>query len=480
MDILNKKIVNKQERPVKVIQMGEGNFLRGFCDTFINRLNNKTKFNGNVCLVQPRDSKKIHRFWDQDLLYTSITEGYENDKFVSYSEVIDCIGDAIDPYSNYKDYLKYAESKDLQVYISNTTESGIYFEKTDTNLNVTPKSFPAKLLAFLKRRYETFGNSKVAGLYILPCELITNNGNTLKSILIKLAKLNNLEEEFISWMINCNKFYNTLVDRIIPGFPSASIDKWQERWGYIDNLAVKGEIYHLWCLQGDKSLFNVLPFNQIDSNIILCDNITPYKERKVKILNGSHTMLVPTVYQLGYRIVNKTVNDDDVKKMLDSFIEEEVIPSIDLPKKELNYFKNSVIDRFANPSINHYWASIMLNSMSKYKERIIPIVKYNFETENTFPKYSLYALASLVSLCKINIKQNIFEDDKVFMDMWKKLFDGKHSNKEIINYVLNIDYWEFDFSKYPKIYNYILKCYDSIENNGMEYTFNLLINDKLN
>lgn len=475
METLNKNLVEKLDRPIKIIQMGEGNFLRGFCDTFINRLNYKTDFCGNVCLVQPRDSHKISKFWDQDCLYTSITEGLDNNELVSFSEVIDCIGDAIDPYENYDSYLKYATSPDLKVFISNTTESGIYLEQEDTNLDITPKSFPGKLLAFLHKRFVHFDGDKNYGLYIIPCELITNNGDTLKNVLVDLAKLNNLSSEFIDWLTGANKFYNTLVDRIIPGFPKDDINKWQEKWGYVDNLCVKGEAYHLWCLQGDKSLFDVLPFDKIDKNIILCDDISPYKERKVKILNGSHTFLVPTVYQLGFRVVNKTIEDQNVRILLDNFINNEVLPSIDLPRDEIIQFKNDVLERFANPTIQHEWTSIMLNSMSKYKERILPVVKHYYKVNNKPPKYALFGLASLLNLYKINVTEKIFEDDAEFLSMYKKLFDGNHTNEEIIEQVLSLDYWGFDFINAPGAFEYVLNCFNKIEDEGIEAAYSSLI-----
>lgn len=470
MEVLSSKIVKKADRPIKILQVGEGNFLRGFFDYFIQVLNDKTDFDGNIAMVQPRNSHKISRFYKQDLLYTVITEGIKDGQLVSYSDVIDVIGEAIDPYENYKKFLAYAKSKDLQVIVSNTTENGIVFDESDTNLDSTPTSYPAKLLAFLKKRYEYFNGSKEAGLYIIPTELITMNGDQLQDVLMRLAKLNNLEQDFIDWMFDANKFYCTLVDRIIPGYPKDDIEKWQDKWGYIDNLAVKGEVYHLFAIQGDKSLLDVLPFDKTDLNVIVTENVTPYKELKVKILNGSHTFMLPTVYQLGFRVVNKTVNDTEIHKLLNGFVDTEVMPSINLPKEEIIAFKESVFERFANPTIQHMWTSIMLNSMSKYKERILPVVKHFYESTGDIPKYSLFALASLFTLYKLNAEQNnkLFSDEPQFLDMWSQLFDGAHSNEEIINHVLNLDFWGFDFSKIPGAKNYILKCFDDIINDGMQ------------
>lgn len=464
MEVLNKNIIKKEQRPIKIIQVGEGNFLRGFFDYFIYRLNKDTDFCGDIAVVQPRNSHKIDRFYKQDLLYSVITEGLKDNKLVSFSDVVDVWADAIDPYEDYDKFLSYAKSKDLQVFVSNTTEHGIVYDESDTNLEVTPNSYPAKLLAFLKTRYEHFKGDYDAGLYIIPTELITMNGNQLQDVLRKLAKLNNLSQDFIDWMFGANKFYSTLVDRIIPGYPKDDIEKWQEKWGYIDNLCVKGEVYHLFAIQGDRSLLDVLPFDKTDLNIILTDDITPYKELKVKILNGSHTFLVPTVYQMGYRIVNKTINEENVLSLLNLYFTNEILPSIRLPEEEIIQFKNDVLQRFANPTIQHEWNSIMLNSMSKYKERILPVV-------NSFvglAKYGLFALASLITLYKLNVEQNneLFSDSQEFLDMYTQLFDGQHSSEQIIDTVLGLDFWEYKFTDQEK--QHVLKAYEKIIDDGFD------------
>lgn len=464
MEVLSSNIVKKEKRPITILQVGEGNFLRGFFDYFIYVLNRDTDYNGDVAIVQPRNSHRIGRFFKQDCLYDVITEGLKNGKVVSYSDVVDIIGDAVDPYEDYEHFLSYAKSEDLKVFASNTTEHGIVYDETDTDLSVTPTSYPAKFLAFLKTRYDHFNGSYDAGLYIMPMELITMNGEQLKEILIKLAKLNNLGDDFLDWMLNANKFYSTLVDRIVPGFPRDDIDSWQEKWGYIDNLAVKGEAFHLFVIQGDKSILDVLPFDKTDLNVVVTDNVAPYKERKVKILNGAHTFLVSIAYQCGFRIVNKTMADKEMLDLLNSYLDKEVIGSIDLDRDDILKFKEGVYERFSNPTIQHEWTSIMLNSMSKYKERVLPVVVFNKGNST----YGLFSLASLLHLYKINSELNneLFSDSQEFLDMYSELFDGKHSSKEIVEHVLGLDFWEYEFSSEEK--DYVLQCYDKIENEGIK------------
>ena len=223
MELLNKSICNKKERPIKVLQFGEGNFLRAFVEWIIQGMNDAGVFNGNVAVVQPMPFGRIKELGEQDGLYTLYLEGLQNGKTIKQHQVIDVLGDYINPFTQYNEYLEYAKSEDLQFIISNTTEAGIALDPTDLDLTVTPKSYPGKLLAFLKTRYEHFSGDYEKGLFIIPCELIDYNGTELKRVLVELAKIHNMDEKFIDWMVNANKYYNTLVDRIVPGYPRNQI-----------------------------------------------------------------------------------------------------------------------------------------------------------------------------------------------------------------------------------------------------------------
>ena len=383
-------------RPVKVLQFGEGNFLRCFVDWIIQNMNeaNDIDFSANVCVVQPLANGMIDGLKKQNGLYTVLLEGLMNQKIVEEHQVIDSLADFINPYYEYDRYLEYAKSTDLEYIISNTTEAGIVLDPADTDFSKTPNSYPGKLLALLKTRYDYFNGDASKGLDIIPCELIDYNGDNLKKILIELAKINNFSNEFINWLENANRYYNTLVDRIVPGYPRNDAAKLAEKLGYVDNFMVKGEIFHLWVIEDHHGLVNKFPANK-HLNVKFVEDVTPYKQRKVKILNGAHTLMVPVSYLAGHNTVLETINDSLLLRYIKGFIFKEVIPTINLPKEDMIEFANSVLERYANPFVYHELMSISLNSMTKYKTRILDSVITNLEN-NVFPKNALYSLAALI------------------------------------------------------------------------------------
>ena len=278
------------------MQFGEGNFLRAFVEWIIQDLNDKGAINAGVAVVQPMPFGRVKDLADQDGLYTLRLEGINNGENVKSSRIIDVIGDCLNPFTEYERFLKYGESEDLQVIISNTTEAGIAVDPEDTDFTQCPQSFPGKLLALLKRRYDRFKGDPNRGLAIIPCELIDDNGDELYRCLTELAEINKMDKEFIKWMQTANKFTSTLVDRIVPGYPKNEIEQIQKETGYIDNNVVKGEIFHLWVLKKQPLVQKYLPADSTGLNVIFADDIHPYKQRKVKILNGSHTAMVPVAY----------------------------------------------------------------------------------------------------------------------------------------------------------------------------------------
>ncbi|MDE6373689.1 MAG: tagaturonate reductase, partial [Clostridia bacterium] len=344
---------DKPVRPIKIMQFGEGNFLRAFVDWIIQCLNDGGAINADVAVVQPMPFGRVKELKEQDGLYTLRLEGIDNGKKVKSSRIIDVIGDLINPFEEYGHYLSYGESEDLQIIISNTTEAGIAVDPTDTDLTVCPKSYPGKLLALLKRRYEHFKGDMGKGLAIIPCELIDNNGDELYRCLTELAKINKMDEKFIEWLQKANHFTSTLVDRIVPGYPKGEIADIQKETGYIDNNVVKGEIFHLWVLKKEEFVQRVLPADKTGLNVIFADSIKPYKQRKVKILNGSHTAMVPVAYLCGIDTVGEAVNDKVIGKFVRDFVFEEVNPTIDLPQDQMVAFANSVIERYQNHVIRH-------------------------------------------------------------------------------------------------------------------------------
>lgn len=472
MEILSSKIYKKPQRPVRIMQFGEGNFLRAFVEWILQDLNDKKVIDASVAVVQPMPFGRVKELAAQDGLYTLRLEGIDKGEQVKASRVIDVIGDCINPFEEYERYLAYGESEDLQVIISNTTEAGIAVDPTDTDFSVCPKSFPGKLLALLKRRYDRFGGDMSKGLAIVPCELIDNNGDELYRCLTELAEINGMDRAFIAWMQTANHFTSTLVDRIVPGYPKNEIEQIRKETGYIDNNVVKGEIFHLWVLKKEPFVQSVLPADASGLNVIFADSIKPYKQRKVKILNGSHTAMVPVAYLCGIDTVGEAVNDPVIGKFVHDFVFDEVNPTIDLPADQMTAFANSVIERYRNPFIRHELMSIALNSTTKFRTRLLPTLTDYVRLKGKLPRHLLFSLAAIIEFHKGRRGEEpiALKDDPAYLGHWSALwaeFDG--DCVKLAEKVLSWkDAWEEDINKlHPDIAAVVGGYLEDIEKNGM-------------
>jgi tagaturonate reductase len=398
--LTRKTIPGSEPRPVRVLQFGEGNFLRAFCDWMVDILNEKTSFNGSIQVVQPIKAGMGSLINEQEGLYHLVLNGIQNGKQVRTTRLIRCINGVLNPYDNYEAYLKLAENPVLQFVFSNTTEAGIAYSAGDKSLLTLPESFPGKIAAFLHRRFQHFKGDKSKGLIFLPCELIEKNGATLKEIVLRYATEWNLGNEFKNWVNDHNTFCNTLVDRIVPGFPKDTIKDILDETQFDDKLVVMAEVFHLWVIEGPDHIRQKFPVEKAGLDVKFVKDLTPYRTRKVRILNGAHTALVPVAYLNGQRLVSEAINDPISGKFIREAIEEEIIPTLDLPREELQSFANEVIQRFQNPFIKHELASIALNSVSKYKVRVLPTVLKYIELKKAPPKRLLYSLAALIRFYK--------------------------------------------------------------------------------
>ncbi len=481
MEILNKSIHKKPERKIKIMQFGEGNFLRAFVEWILQDLNDKGAIEASVAVVQPMSFGRVKELADQDGLYTLRLEGIDNGENVRKSQIIDVIGDCINPFTEYEKYLKYGESEDLQVIVSNTTEAGIAVDASDTDFSKCPKSFPGKLLALLKRRYDSFKGDMNKGLAIIPCELIDDNGDELYRCLTELAKINKMDEKFIKWMQTANHFTSTLVDRIVPGYPKNEIEAIQKETGYIDNNVVKGEIFHLWVLKKEPFVQKVLPADKTGLNVIFADDIHPYKQRKVKILNGSHTALVPVAYLCGIDTVGEAMNDKTIGKFVKDFIFGEVNPTIDLPADQMTAFANSVIERYKNPYIRHELMSIALNSTTKFRTRLLPTLLDYVKIKGKLPQHLLFSLASLIAFHKgkRGNEEIALNDDPAYLAKWKYLwteFDGDLDKlaKEALAWK---GAWDMDMNTiHPDITKTVAKYLKEIQTKGMKKAVEEFVN----
>lgn len=445
MKDLNRSSFKTGERPLKILQFGEGNFLRAFVDWILQNLNDAGVIHSDVVVVQPMPMGRVKELAEQDGLYTVCLEGIDKGEKVQSRRIIDVLRDFINPFEQYDKYLSYAKSEELEVIISNTTEAGIALDVADTDFSVCPKSFPGKLLAFLKARYDHFHGDMGKGLAIIPCELIDYNGRELKRVLLELAKLHAMDADFINWMTTANHFTNTLVDRIVPGYPRDTAEEICEGTGFADNNIVKGEIFHLWVLQREPFVQEKLPADKAGLNVIFVDDITPYKQRKVKILNGSHTSMVPVAYLCGIDTVRESVTDPDVGKFVQELVNDEIKPTIDLPKDQMDAFASSVIERFMNPFIRHELMSIALNSTTKFKTRLLPTYNDYRAKFGKSPKHILFSLAALAVFYrgKRGGEDIALNDAPEYLEFWKKLWEAGEDYPAMARRILgNEALWE--------------------------------------
>ncbi|KQL41791.1 altronate oxidoreductase [Bacillus sp. FJAT-25509] len=382
--------------PEKILQFGEGNFLRAFVDWQVQILNEKTDFNGSVVIVQPRGSGKIERLNRQDGLFTLYLQGIRDGYPVNEHMVIDSINRGINLFNDYQAFKELSEKKELRFIISNTTEAGIAYDPTDKLTDQPQKSFPGKLTAFLFHRFKAFSGDPKRGCIIIPCELIEYNGTILKELVLKYAQNWNLGSEFINWIEQANTFCSSLVDRIVPGFPSDTYSEKTEVLGYQDELMVVGEQYHLWVIEGPESIKHELPFDGTGLNTLIVKDLSPFRTRKVRILNGAHTAMTPIAYLSGLEIVEDAVSDKEVGSFIRELIIEEIIPTLEGNTADHENYAEEVLTRFANPFIRHYLMSISLNSTSKFITRNLPTLIEYIEKTNVLPPRMVFALSCLI------------------------------------------------------------------------------------
>ncbi len=397
MELLNKTKTGKVERPVRVLQFGEGNFLRAFVDYMIDIANEQGKFDGDIVLVKPIEFGSLDRFRAQESQYTVQLRGIADGEAKRINRVITSVTDVVDAYGEYERYAAYAKLDTLRFIVSNTTEAGIVYDDTDRLEMTPPKSYPGKLTKFLYERYRHFDGADDKGLVMLPVELIDDNGIRLKECVLKLAALWGLEDAFAAWLNDACVFTSTLVDRIVTGYPRDEAEELCREFGYQDDLIVTGEPFALWVIESEKDISAEFPLPDAGLPVIFTDNQKPYKQRKVRILNGAHTSFVLASYLCGNDIVLESMNDALILDFIKKTVFDEVIPTLTLPKQELIDFAEAVLTRFNNPYVKHALLSISLNSVSKWRARCMPSFLSYIEKEGRLPKHQTFSLAALLA-----------------------------------------------------------------------------------
>ena len=448
--------------PEKVLQFGEGGFLRGFVDWMIHRMNRRGVFCGSVVVVQPIERGTIKDLNEQDGLYTLLMRGLKDGKESETAEVISSISRGVEAYAAFPAFLACARNPELRFIVSNTTEAGIAYRGGETAQDAPPASFPGKVTRFLLERFTWCKGDPTKGFIFLPCELIDRNGDNLKKIVLRLAEEWKLGKDFADWVEKANVFCNTLVDSIMTGYPKEEIEGLQRKAGYEDALYDTGEIFRLWVIEGPAFIKDEFPLHVAGMDVVWTEDMTPYRTRKVRILNGAHTMTVLGAYLAGKETVKDCLEDETIRSYLKKGIAEEIIPVLSLPRKELEKFAGEVLERFANPFIKHYLLSIALNSAAKYKARVLPTIQEYVAKFGKAPELLSWSLAALIAFYrgteiregalvgKREGKEYLIKDDadvlEIFRDLWQSA-DAKDPRLVARRVLSCRRFWDEDLTK---------------------------------
>ena len=470
MEALNRSTARAVRYPEKVIQFGEGNFLRAFVDWIIWNTNQKTDFNAGVVVVQPIESGLADVLESQDGLYHVNLQGIDKGEAVDSIQMIDVVSRALNPYADFEGYMALAENPDIRFVISNTTEAGIAFDPKCRLEDRPASSYPGKLTQLLYHRYEHFKGDPATGLIILPCELIFLNGKELKKCIHQYIALWDLGEGFKDWFEQACGVYCTLVDRIVPGYPKDTIDQIHERIGFKDSLVVKGEIFHLWVIEAPESVAAEFPADKAGLNVLFVPSEAPYHERKVTLLNGPHTVLSPVGYLSGLDTVRECVEDPEIGRYVRKVMYGELLETLNLPRPELEAFADSVVERFVNPYVRHFVTSIMLNSFPKYRTRDLPGLKTYLDRKGELPEGLVLGLAAIITYYKGGMRGDtaiVPNDDPAIVSLLKELWASDDVRK-VAEGVLAAEFiWGEDLNLIPGLTDMTTEYLHVIQNEGM-------------
>lgn len=480
MKCLNASMAPAPSRPVRVLQFGEGNFLRAFVDYMIDIANEKTGFDGSIVLVKPIPmGTLLPYFHDQDYRYTVVLRGLENGTPVEKNRLVTSVSDAVDCYADYERYHNYACLDTLRFIVSNTTEAGIVLDESDSFDLCPPNSYPGKLTKFLYERAVHFNYDNSKGLIILPVELIDDNGIELKRCVKALTKIWNLGDAFDRWLDEACIFTSTLVDRIVTGYPRGEDQAIWDKLGYEDHILVTAEPFGLWVIESPKDLSSELPLPQCGLPVIYTDNQKPYKQRKVRILNGAHTSFVPMAFQCGYDIVLDAMNDATICNFMQKTLHEEVIPTLTLPKEDLEAFADAVTSRFRNPFIRHQLLSICLNCVSKWRARCMPSFMEYIRMNQQLPAHLTFSMAAMISLyrngtlqedgkllCKRGSETYTLQDDAAVLSFFAN-HSGASAETLAKDFLSDTSFWGQDLTQVPGFLDYVVQALNDIEKLGM-------------
>lgn len=475
-----KQILNRQNSgldtkiPIKIVQFGGGNFMRGFTDYIIDKLNKETEWKGGIVNLQATPNGSIQKMEEQDNVYTLFTRGIKKGEIHDEKQVISAIQKSVNPYSDYDEFLALAKEEELEFVFSNTTETGIAYDETETSYEGPHRNFPAKVTVLLHERFKHFNGAADKGLRIIPCELIEDNAFALREIILKYAQLWNLEDRFVQWINQYNYFHNTLVDRIVPGYPKDDAGSYEDQLDYEDQMMVVSECFLLFVIQEAGNLNERIPFNKINEQILVVDDIQPYRLRKVRILNGGHTLMLAPAILSGQETVKESIDNPFIGKFLSNAIFNEVNPTLGLDEAELKNFAEEVFDRFRNPFIKHYLASIALYFVSKFKVRVLPSLLTYVETEGKLPVNLTFSLASLIRFYQGSFGEKALplNDEAGIIAKFKEIWTNEDYEKVAERALSETLFWDTDLTQVEGLNTAVSKALYEIDHHDMETAYN--------
>lgn len=457
--------------PERIVQFGGGVFIRAFVDWIIQHLNEQAAFNSSVVIIKPTSQGSYDQFNLQEGLFHVQLHGLQEGTLVTDRKLITCVTRAVNPYSEYDSYLALARQPDIRFIISNTTETGLTFAPDDQFTDTPPASFPAKLTAFLYHRFQHFEANPSKGCIILPCELVEQNGDKLKNLILQYADVWQLPPAFKQWIESSNQFCNTLVDRIVVGFPKSNSQSILENIGFNDQLLVEGEQYHSWVIEAPQTLQAEFPVNQTNLNVKIVDDVERYRQTKVRILNGAHTSMMPIGYLLGLETVRQAIEHPWISTFIHNLVYDEIIPAFDNPDANLKQFAHDVLNRFRNPFIYHPLINIALYSISKFRIRLVPSLLGYYTRYNTLPHHIVFAFAAVIRFYKgesngVTIPLN---DDPAITAWFHEQWQSSPDIHTLVDHVLsNTTLWQQDLSQIVGLTDLLTTYLADMDHNGIQ------------
>lgn len=471
MNRLNRNDFPGRQHPDRIIQFGEGNFLRAFLDWQIDILNEHHNLDAGIVIVRPLNGLCEHSLNDQNGLYTSLIRGLDNSgEVVNQPRLIRSVNREIQPYTHYDDFTALARDKNIRFLFSNTTEAGIAFAQQDRLDDRPASSYPGKLTQLLWARFQHFNGDPARGWIIIPCELIDDNGSTLQALVLDYVSQWQLPEAFRHWIKVHNIFCNTLVDRIVTGYPQDAAEI-EATLGYQDRYLVAGEVYYQFVIQGPQQVVEELKLAHLAPQVKLVADIKPWKEQKVAILNGAHTALVPVAFLAGLNYVGEAMGDDQIARFVDGILREEIIPTLNLPEEELHAFADAVERRFRNPFIQHALLAIALNGMTKFRTRLLPQLLAAHQRSGQWPARLTFALAALIAFYrgKRNGESYALQDDEIWLDRFSQWWSEAGDNLPLLveQVLKQSSHWGSDLSQQPGLTKIVSEHLQAIVTHGM-------------